>query len=922
MPEYGPRTEAADSLHAMKYRAVGEDFREAMNRVAFGLKDSDRHYHELRQILLHQRFCPGGRIQGAIGASKEVTGYNCFVSGTIADSFVSGGGSIMDRAKEAAATMRMGGGIGYDFSTLRPRGDLITKLQSQSSGPVSFMHIFDAVCLATSSSGHRRGAQMGVLRVDHPDVEEFVRAKQNAHALLGFNISLAVTDEFMEAVEGSKEFELRFNGRVYKTVDAASLWEKIMRSTWDYAEPGVVFIDRINNDNNLWYCETIAATNPSMPAGTMVHCSQGIVPIDQLEDQKFHVKVFDGTWASAKCFLSAEDAEILELDFGGGRTVQCTPEHKWPVLVNGRYVRVTANKLTPGDAIPLNRNENLGHKLRMDLAREDGLMTGLIFGNGSYGQRKDDDRYYISISFNKEDTDLSERAARYFGVNITSREHEDVIQVSRSSSAYEFLVKVGLSLEKDKSSLPSTVWQSNDDFVIGFVDGLFSTDGYIGDAKTSYVNFTNRDANAAREVGILLGFHGISCSMQSSSSYQNGKRYLRTDLRINHNGAKRFATVFNLSSYRKQERLEKLVSIPTRQHETSTHLVLKSVRTVGRGKVWDISVDHEDHVFPTEWCYTGNCSEQPLPPFGACLLGSFNLAKYVKTRPSHPGEVSYYIDTDQLKADIPPVIRGMDNVVDRTRYPLAEQKAEALSKRRMGIGVMGLANALEACGYPYGSTQFLSQMEMLLGIIEYGCYEASSDLAREKGAFPLFDAERYLKGTHIKQFPDYLQERIKYHGMRNSHLTSIAPTGTISMCADNVSGGIEPVFAYSITRQINTPTGPTLVNVEDYGSAFLGIRGQLARDVTAKEHIAVLAVAQRHVDSAVSKTVNMTSDMPWEDFKQLYKTAWSFGCKGCSTFNSDGKRLALLVAQDESIGDAPTASCLVPDPTTGQRECG
>lgn len=573
MPDYGPKTEAADSLHAMKYRSVGEDFREAMNRVAFGLKDSDKHYHELRQILLHQRFCPGGRIQGAIGASKEVTGYNCFVSGTISDSFVSGHGSIMDRAKEAAATMRMGGGIGYDFSTLRPRGDLITKLQSQSSGPVSFMHIFDAVCLATSSSGHRRGAQMGILRVDHPDVEEFVRAKQNTNSLLGFNISLAITDEFMERVIDGGDFDLRFGGRKYRTINAAELFEKIMRSTWDYAEPGVIFIDTINKQNNLWYCEQIAATNP--------------------------------------------------------------------------------------------------------------------------------------------------------------------------------------------------------------------------------------------------------------------------------------------------------------------------------------------------------CSEQPLPPFGACLLGSFNLVKYVKE--DLPGIFS--IDTDLLRNDIPIVVRGLDNVIDRTRYPLAEQRSEALSKRRMGIGVMGLANALEACGASYGGRDFLLEQDRILALIENGCYEASAELAREKGAFPLFDAERYLMGRHIQDMPDDIHDLIRKYGIRNSHLTSIAPTGTISMCADNVSGGIEPVFAYSITRQINTPSGPKMAEVEDYAKAFWGVSGKLAKDVTVEEHIAVLTAAQRHVDSAVSKTVNMTSTMPWESFKALYRQAWENGCKGCSTFNSDGKRLALLVASDTDVSEEPVA-CYATDPTTGQRECG
>lgn len=577
MSDYGPTTMAADALHAMKYRGPGEDFREAMNRVAFGLKDSDRHYHELRQILLHQRFCPGGRIQGAIGSRRATTSYNCFVSGTIADSFVDGPGSIMSRAHEAAATMRMGGGIGYNFSTLRPRGDLITKLQSQSSGPISFMHIFDAVCLATASSGHRRGAQMGILRIDHPDVEEFIRAKQNDTSLRGFNISLAVTDEFMEAVASNSTFDLKFQNKTYRTVDAAELWEKTMRSTWDFAEPGVVFIDTIDKMNNLWYCETLAATNP--------------------------------------------------------------------------------------------------------------------------------------------------------------------------------------------------------------------------------------------------------------------------------------------------------------------------------------------------------CAEQPLPPFGACLLGSFNLVKYLKARPVPSGLAPYYFDFDQLEEDIPHVIRGMDNVVDRSKYPLAEQRAEALSKRRMGIGVMGLANAIEACGFAYGTIEFLAMESAILEKIEEECYIASAELAAEKGPFPLFDAERYLKGQHIKQLSEKTRNLILRHGIRNSHLTSIAPTGTISLCADNVSGGLEPVFSYELQRQINTPTGPILTTVEDYGSAFLQTRGKLASQVTAEEHIAVLFTAQRHIDSAVSKTVNMTSAMPWQDFKDIYRQAWELGCKGCATFNSDGKRGALLVAKDTEPTD-DSVSCLIADPATGQRDCG
>lgn len=242
----------------MKYRLTGEPFEDCCYRLSSTLSDNDEHRHALNDIFLDMRFMPAGRVQAAIGAPKRVTPWNCFVSGTISDDF----NAIMECAKEAGHTMRLGGGIGYDFSTLRPRGSLIKSLGSASSGPVSFMDIFNSVCGTISSAGHRRGAQMGVLRVDHPDIEEFITAKTNTDRLTRFNISVGITDAFMEAVKKDKDFNLKFHNKVYKTVRATALWDSIMRSTWHWAEPGVLFIDRINKENNLWYCETIAATNP------------------------------------------------------------------------------------------------------------------------------------------------------------------------------------------------------------------------------------------------------------------------------------------------------------------------------------------------------------------------------------------------------------------------------------------------------------------------------------------------------------------------------------------------------------------------------------------------------------------------------------------------------------------------------------
>ncbi len=610
----GPRTQAADMLHAMKYRSPGEDFREAMNRVAFRLADDGDHYHEFREVLLDQRFLPGGRVQGAIGASRKVTPFNCYVSRTIDDSFVEGPGSIMVAALEAAATMRMGGGIGYDFSTLRPRGDAIVKLASASSGPVNFMTIFDAVCRCVASSGHRRGAQMGVMRIDHPDVEEFIKAKQSLpaqdavrraaedlpdarrreveialqafNALTGFNVSVAVTDEFMEALAAKRTFALRFGGRAYREVDAEELWEKVMRSTWDFAEPGVLFVDRINEMNNLWYCETIAATNP--------------------------------------------------------------------------------------------------------------------------------------------------------------------------------------------------------------------------------------------------------------------------------------------------------------------------------------------------------CGEQPLPPNGACLLGSFNLAAYLLPS-SETGTVKsamgplHYFDHTRLKADVPIVVRAMDNIFEHALFPLEAQALEARNKRRMGLGVTGLANAAEALGFPYGSEAFVEFEKTVLEELKVECYRASAEIAAKKGPFPLFDAEKYLAGKFVETLPDDVHQLIAKNGIRNSHLTSIAPTGTISMCADNVSSSIEPVFAYSTTRPINTPDGPVVSTIEDFGAGFLGVRGKLAADVTADEHVAVLVAASGLVDSAVSKTCNVSEDMPWEAFKGIYLSAFAGGAKGCTTFNSGGKRMALLTPtkSEKKVEEATVldgATCEV-DLATGRRNC-
>lgn len=572
----GPIIPIAVWADEVKYRQEGETFGQKCSRVAQALSDGQEHYNHFKDILKDQRFLPGGRVQSAVGSYRQTTAFNCFVMKKVPDSLM----GIMDVATEAAKTMQLGGGVGYDFSGIRPKGARIKSLGSQASGPVSFMGIMDAVCKTIASAGHRRGAQMGCLRVDHPDIMEFITAKTNSHHLTQFNISVLVTDEFMAAVKEDKPYDLQFEGRVYDTVRARALWDSILRATWDWAEPGVIFIDRVNEMNNLWYCERISATNP--------------------------------------------------------------------------------------------------------------------------------------------------------------------------------------------------------------------------------------------------------------------------------------------------------------------------------------------------------CGEQPLPEYGACLLGSFNTTRYTKLT-----ENGYTFNWAQLQHDIPVVVRAMDNVIDETTYPLPEQETEAKNKRRMGLGITGLANTLGALGIRYGSQEAQDFTKTLLKFIANNSYMSSASLAAEKGAFPLY-SEAYLSSKFINKLDPDVQEAIRIHGIRNSHLTSIAPTGTISLTANNISSGIEPVFSTSYERTVQTSEGPRVEKVEDYAYREWGITCETADQITVQEHVDMLNAAQEWVDSACSKTCNVGDSVGWDEFKDVYMRAFDGGAKGCTTFRAAGKRFGILNASasedvveedhtdDEVVVDG--GACYI-DPETGIRTC-
>jgi len=504
------------------------------------------------------KFLPAGRITAGAGTGRQVTLFNCFVMGTIPDDM----GGIFEMLKEAALTMQQGGGIGYDFSTIRPKGALVRGVAADASGPLSFMDVWDAMCRTIMSAGSRRGAMMATLRCDHPDIEDFITAKSDAARLRMFNMSVLITDPFMEAVKEDADWHLIFEGKTFKTVSARGLWDQIMQATYDYAEPGVIFIDRINNANNLNYCETIAATNP--------------------------------------------------------------------------------------------------------------------------------------------------------------------------------------------------------------------------------------------------------------------------------------------------------------------------------------------------------CGEQPLPPYGACLLGSINLARLVVD----PFEGTAQLDEELLKGLVATAVRMMDNTVDASKFPLEAQAREAENKRRIGLGVTGLADALLMVGVRYGSKEAAELTEKWLHQVACASYLASVDLAKEKGPFPLFDAGPYLaSGTMVGMDAD-VRDAIKAHGIRNALLTSIAPTGTISLYAGNVSSGIEPVFAYSYTRKVLQKDGSrTEEEVTDYavqmwrdkfGDKELPDYFVNAQTLLPADHVRMQAAAQKWIDSSISKTINCPEDIDFGTFKNVYLEAYESGCKGCTTYRPNAVTGAVLSVSEKS----------------------
>jgi len=934
----------AEQIWDMKYRfkksdgaPVDRTVEDTWRRIARDLstvedapeKWEDLFYHALEDF----KFLPAGRITAGAGTARSVTLFNCFVMGTIPDSM----GGIFEMLKEAALTMQQGGGIGYDFSTIRPGGADVKGVAADASGPLSFMDVWDAMCRTIMSAGSRRGAMMATMRCDHPDIEKFITAKSDASRLRMFNMSVLVTDDFMAAVKADEAWELQFDGRVYHTVQARDLWNRIMQATYDFAEPGVIFIDRINAANNLAYCETISATNPCVTGDTWVATSDGARQVCDLTGQKFTALVDGKPYESgAQGFFSTGRKPVRALTTACGRHLRLTDDHLVRRVVRQTRWRVEtewtpADKLFAGDWLVL--HDHRDWRFEVTQADELGYLLGLLIGDGVIR----DDKTLLSVWPDQAVANgTPQRSNVMTEVETLLRRlphRSDFSGWQAVPGRGEF--RIGTSalrdlaqsygLARSNKTLTGDIEAASPGFCAAVLRGLFDADGSVqgNQHKGVSVRLAQSDLGLLRRAQRMLGRLGINASIyrerrpKGFAQLPDGRGgvadyAVRAQHELVVSGdnlavfAERVGFVDEVKAHKLSERLRGYRRALNRERFVAQ---IAENSPDGMEEVFDVQVPGAN-AFDANGMYVHNCGEQPLPPYGACLLGSINLARLV----SDPFEAGAELNEAALTDLVTTAVRMMDNVVDVSKFPLPEQAAEARAKRRIGLGVTGLADALLMLGLRYGSDRAARQTSDWLGAIARAAYLASVDLAREKGAFPLFDADAYLASGTMLGMDDDVRVSVAEHGIRNALLTSIAPTGTISLYAGNVSSGIEPVFAYTYTRKVLQKDGSrTEEEVTDYavqlwrdkfGDVDLPDYFVNAQTLTPSEHVKMQAAAQEWVDSSISKTINCPADIGFDEFRDVYMQAWDSGCKGCTTYRPNDVTGSVLTVS-ETADEAP-----------------
>ncbi|MDD3763039.1 MAG: LAGLIDADG family homing endonuclease [Nevskiales bacterium] len=1004
-----PLQQASALIAESKYFLPGEDLDGMRRRLARALARpeadpsqwEERFYH-----ALHYAF-PGGRIMANAGAESlkpNVSTINCTVSRTIEDSMA----GIMQAASEAALTLKAGCGIGYDFTSLRPRGASVSGAGATTSGPLPFMDVFDAVCKTVSSAGGRRGAQMGCLEIGHPDVEQFILAKREDGRLRAFNLSCLVTEGFIKAVREDGDWPLVFPAfedeleseqivwrrwplrdprysvnergqtacRVYRTVRARDMWDLIMHSTYEFSDPGFILIDEYNRMNPLWFCEQIRATNPCVTGDTWVQTDAGPRQVHELLGRSLRLQI-DGALhdSTAEGFFSTGVKPVVRLRTREGHSLRLTRDHR--LLRAARLTRwsrqtewCTAGELRPGDHVVLHDHRRAATWSGAGTEAE-GYLLGMLIGDGTIKS----DEAVLSVwkpaavvgEHGRHGADqvmaralAAARALphrRDFAGWTSVRERNEF----RLSTAAVTQLAAAYGLAPHNKTVTPQIERASSALYRGFLSGLFDTDGSVqgSQAKGVSVRLAQSDETLLCAVQRMLLRLGIASTIyrerrpEGLSVLPDGKGGARAyavrsqhELVISGENLKRFAEEIGFTDGDKAQRLRALLGNYRRAMNAERFVAeVLCVEDDGEAEVFDVQVPGIN-AFDANGFYAHNCGEQGLPPFGACLLGSVNLAALVR-KPFTP---EAHFDFDTYAEIVRVFARMLDNVVEINGLPLPEQRGEIERKRRHGMGYLGLGSAMTMLGLRYGSEESVNFTEAVTRHLAVENWRAALELAREKGPAPVLTEifeitpellamrpelarDGYKSGDRVPgrilhaRYSRYMQRIAEVEpelvselaevGARYTHATSIAPTGTMAASVgNNASNGIEPSFAHSYIRNMIVPGEKAKrairmdsyellayrqwidsdVDPDDLPDAFRGT----AAGTDPREHIDVQAAAQRWIDSSISKTINVPSGIDYEDFKDVYLYAVEKGLKGCTTFRFNPEvHQGVLVSEED-----------------------